>query len=397
MGSAEDMTVRTEPELTNRTGLLVLGLAVFAVVTTEMLPVGLLPAISRAFHVSEASTGLLVTLYAAVVALLAVPLTLATRAVDRKHLLVIAIGCFTVSNLVAAAAPSFTVLAAARALGGATHALFFSVAIGHAARLVPRELTGRALALASAGAAAGFVLGMPLATALGGAVGWRGAFLALGALMALVLVAIASQLPAVGPDPDEDRGSRRQRRQLTAAISSNALAYLGHYTLYTYITLLLLGAHAGSAAVGPILLLFGCAGLVGLAAGGPRLDRHFRAIALGALALVLVGITASGAGSPVLALVIAGGLIWNGAFAPMASVFQTAAIRTRATTPDLAGALVNTTSNIGIGGGAAIGGFVVHHLGLRADAWAAAGFIALAAAVMLCARRTFPVRPAVPV
>jgi predicted MFS family arabinose efflux permease len=225
-------------------GLLILAFAVFAVVTTEMVPVGLLPAIGQTFHQSSSTTGVLVSLYAAIVALLAVPLTMVTRSVDRKLLLLISIGSFTASNVAAAAAPSFAVLAAARALGGATHALFFSIAIGYATRLVPPGAMGRALAVASGGASAGFVLGIPLATALGNAVGWRGAFIALAALTLLVLAAIAARLPDVEVPSDEQRPAAKHRRRLVAAIVPNVLTYLGHFTLYTYISVMLLRSHA---------------------------------------------------------------------------------------------------------------------------------------------------------
>jgi predicted MFS family arabinose efflux permease len=381
------MTLTDEADLGNKTGLLILALAVFAVVTTEMAPVGLLPAIGRAFGESESTTGLLVSLYAAVVALVAVPLT---RTIDRKRLLLIAIGCFTVSNVAAAAAPTFEVLAGARALGGATHALFFSICIGYATRLVPPASIGRALALASAGASAGFVLGVPLATVLGNAFGWRGAFIALAALMAFVFIAVAIRLPDVELNPEHDGPANGRRRLLLAAVAPNALSYLGQYTLYTYISVMLLRAHASHGAVGPILLLFGLAGLIGLSIAGPRVDHHFRQTALVSLTLVLVGITANGIGFPHLAILIAVGVVWCGAFAPMASIYQAAAVRTRATSPDVAGAFVNATSNIGIGGGAALGSLVLHEAGIRANAWAAAACVALAVVVVLLAREAFP-------
>src|SRR6201996_9299973 len=180
-----------------RPGLIVLSLSVFAAVTTEMAPVGLLPAIGRSFAVAESTAGLLVSLYAVLVAVLAVPLTLATRRVPGKRLLLIAMGSYAVSNVIAALAPSLAVLAVGRALGGITHALFFSVFIGYATRLVPAAQTGRALALASVGVPAGFVLGVPLATTLGDAAGWGAAFFALAALTAVAGVLVAVRLPDV--------------------------------------------------------------------------------------------------------------------------------------------------------------------------------------------------------
>ncbi|MFC6343023.1 MFS transporter, partial [Nocardioides hankookensis] len=97
-----------------RTGLTVLAAAVFAAVTTELLPVGLLAQISDAFEVSNGRAGLLVTAYAVMVAVLSVPLALATRRMPRKPLLLVTIGGYAVSNVVAALAPTFGVLAAGR-------------------------------------------------------------------------------------------------------------------------------------------------------------------------------------------------------------------------------------------------------------------------------------------
>ena len=382
------------PGRSARPGLLLLALSVFAVVTTEVLPVGLLPLIAADFGTSEATIGLLVTLYAALVAVLAVPLTLATRRVPRKRLLLVAIGCFVLSTVLAAAAPSLAVLAAARALGGAAHAVFFSVCIGYATRLVPPASTGRALALVSAGISAAFVLGVPLSTALGTAVGWRGGFVALTVVMAVALALIAVRLPPVEASPGEARSVPGRRRSLVAAVASNGLCYSGQYTLYTYITVLLLRSGAVPAAVGPILLAFGGLGLAGVWIAGPRLDRHFRRTALTVLTLVVVAVLAAGAAFPALAAVIAAGALWNGAFGPVASIYQTAAVRTEAVSADLAGAWINATANVGIGAGAAIGGVVLELGGLRAVAWTSAATLVLAGVVVLLARDTFPARTA---
>ncbi|SHN45245.1 MFS transporter [Cryptosporangium aurantiacum] len=377
-----------------RPGLLILALAVFAGVTTEVLPVGLLPTISRTFAVSESTTGLLVSLYAGLVAVLAVPLTLVTRRIPRKRLLLIATGIFAVSNALSAIASSLAVLAVARALGGATHAVFFSLCIGYAARLVPPAKTGKALALASTGISAGFVLGVPLATALGNAVGWRGSFAALAALMTLTLVLIAITLPAVDAPVTRQAGAPGGRRRLLAAVSSNALLYTGHNTLYTYVSVLLLRAGATPDAIGLILLLFGGLGLVGVSLAGPQLDRRFRHTALAVLVVLGFGILGTGAAFPSLVLVIAAGAVWNGAFGPTASIYQTAAVRTEATTAELAGAWIVATSNVGIAAGAALGGVVLESAGIRAVAWAAASTVALAAVVVVVARGAFPTRSA---
>jgi predicted MFS family arabinose efflux permease len=376
-----------------RGGLVVLALSVFAAITTEMAPVGLLPAIGDAFGVTESTAGLLISLYAVLVAVLAVPLTLATRRIPGKRLLLAALGCYAVSNVISALAPDLTVLAAGRAVGGVTHALFFSVFIGYVTRLVPPAQTGRALALASAGVPAGFVLGVPLATALGNAAGWRAPFAALAALLAVVFVLVAVRLPDVRAQAEERRPAARRPRRLAAVVGSNTLVFLGQYTLYTYVSVLLLRSGASPGSVAPVLLVFGAFGLIGVWFAGPRLDRHLRGSALLILTLLAAGIAAAGAALPVLALVIVAGAVWNGAFGAVPSVFQTAAVRTRATSPELAGAWINASSNTGIAAGAALGGVLLGSAGIREAAWLAAALVVLGLTLVLRARRAFPGAP----
>jgi predicted MFS family arabinose efflux permease len=300
---------------------------------------------------------------------------------------------YVLSNVISALAPNLAVLAVGRAVGGVTHALLFSVFIGYVTRLVPPAQTGRALALASAGVPAGFVLGVPLATALGNAAGWRAAFAALAAMMAVVLVLVAVVLPDVRSMADERRPEPGRLRQMVAVIGSNALAFLGQYTLYTYVSVLLLRSGASSNTVAPILLVFGVFGLIGVWSAGPRLDRHLRGSALMILAIVGVGIAAVGAALPVLALVIVAGAVWNGAFGAAPSMFQTAAVRTQNTSPELAGAWVNASSNAGIAAGASLGGVVLASTGIREVAWLAAAFVVLAIVAVLLAGRSFGKAP----
>jgi predicted MFS family arabinose efflux permease len=236
---------------------------------------------------------------------------------------------------------------------------------------------------------AGFVLGVPLATALGNAAGWRAAFAALAVLMAVAGVLIAVMLPDVRAPADERRPASGRPRQMVAVVGSNTLVFLGQYTLYTYVSVLLLRSGASSIAVGPILLVLGVFGLVGVWSAGPRLDRHLRGSAVVVLAVLAAGIAAAGAAFPVLALVIVAGAVWNGAFAAVPSINQTAAVRTQATSPELAGAWINASSNAGIAAGAALGGVVLVGAGIREVAWLAAAFVIVGIVVVLFARRAF--------
>jgi predicted MFS family arabinose efflux permease len=61
--------------------------------------------------------------------------------------------------------------------------------------------------------------------------------------------------------------------------------------------------------------------------------------------------------------------------------------------PELAGAWINATANIGIAGGAAIGAGLLHTEGLSSLAWPGAALMVCGLAVILLSRRAFPSRP----
>jgi len=371
-------------------GIVALTLATFAAITTEMLPVGLLPQIGDTFDVSDSTVGLLVTVYAFMVAALALPLTLGTRRLPRKGLLLTTLAAYTVSNVVVAVAPVFGVVAGARALGGVAHALFFSLSIGYAARLVRPHLTGRAMALVTAGASAGFVLGVPLSTTLGTAVGWRLAFAVLAGVCLVTTVLVATYLPPVASDTAHTAPVAGQRPQLATAVTTNAVVYLGQYVVYTYVAVLLLRSGVPESGVGPVLLGVGALGLLGLWFSAARLDAAPRQTAILVLAALAASLAALALAFPSRGGVLAATAVWGASFGAVASIFQTAAVRTRGASPDVAGALVNATANVGIGGGAALGALVLQVGSLGVLPWLGAGLVAAGLVVVLVARRAFP-------
>ncbi|MFF2371422.1 MFS transporter [Agromyces sp. NPDC058110] len=397
MGSSGDATTWRPGTVREAAGgIVALTTATFLAVTTEMLPVGVLPAMGAELGVTESIAGLLVTVYAFMVAVLALPLTLWTGRLPRKGLLLGTLAAYTAGNLVVALAPTFAVVAAGRAIGGIAHALFFSLSIAYGSRLVHADFTGRALALVTAGASAGFVLGVPLSTSLGTAVGWRVAFGVLAAACAGTLLLVALLLPAVSVDSaaEADHPDRRLRRGRLAAVSvANALVYLGQYTVYTYVAVILLATGLAASGVGPVLLVLGGLGLVGTWFAGVTLDRRPRASLLLVLGAMVVGLVALGLTFPGFVGVLGACALWGAAFGAVASSFQTAAIRTRGANPDVIGALVNATANIGIGGGAALGGAVLAGAGLEWVSFCGAVLVLVGALVVLLARRAFPSTP----
>ncbi|WP_291889357.1 MFS transporter [Cellulomonas sp.] len=378
-------------------GLAALTAATFVAITTEALPVGLLPQISATFDVPESTTGLLVTVYAVMVAALAVPLTVLTRHLPRKGLLVGTLVVFTAGTALTAVAPTFAVVVVGRALGGLAHALFFSLSIAYASRLVRPEFVGRAMSFAASGVSVGFVLGVPALTALGAAAGWRVAFVVLTGLSVLavgLVLLLLRPVAAVDPAPPESSGDlRTRRRRLAIVTTANMVTFLAHFTVYTYVAVLLLAAGATPTAIGPVLLVLGAVGLLGLWFAGATLDRRPRLSALATLGAMAVGLLLVGLVFPASVPVVAGAALWTAGYGAVPSVTQAAALRTHAVSSDVAGALVNATSNVGIAGGAALGSLVLRSGEVGVLPFVGAGIVAVALVVVLVARRAFPARP----
>lgn len=95
-------------------------------------------------------------------------------------------------------------------------------------------------------------------------------------------------------------------------------------------------------------------------------------------------------GFPSLLLVVVFGVVWNAAFGPAPSLFQSAAIRSDAMAPEISGAWQNASANVGIAAGAALGGLLLDTYDIRTLAWAGSVPILAAAAMVLAGRKGFP-------
>lgn len=392
MAFTEAVDPRTAEPRQAAAALFALAAAGFLAVTTEMLPVGLLPRIGDAFGISESISGLLVSLYAVMVALLAVPLTSLTQRLPRKPLLLVTVAGYAVSNAAVAVAPSFAVVAVGRTLGGLTHALFFSLLIGYAPRLVSSAHLGRALALVSGGTTAGLVLGAPLATSLGTAFGWRTPFVVLAVASVATCLLVARLLPKVAHEDGAFGPERSARGALAAVSGANAVTFLGQFSLYTFISVVFLTSGFGHALIGPLLLVCGLCSLAGVWYVGRHLDRRPRRTAVVVFTACIAAVLALGAAWPAGVGVVAAAAVWNGAFGGVPALFQAASVRTGAVSPEMAGAWTNATANAGIAGGAALGSGVLEFSGISALPWVSVALLTAALCLIVLSPRAFPVR-----
>lgn len=219
--------------------ILALAVASFGIGTTEFIIMGLLPEVAHSFGVSIPQAGYLVSGYALGVVVGAPLVGMATAKLPRKTALLGLIAIFIVGNLGCALAPTYVLLLAARIVTAFAHGAFFGIGAVVARDLVPREKRTQAVALMFTGLTLANVLGVPFGTALGQAMGWRMAFVAVVGIGLLATLAIVVSIPAglsgsTNGLAAEFRALRRWPVLLPMLVS--VLSSVSFFSVFTYVT-----------------------------------------------------------------------------------------------------------------------------------------------------------------
>ncbi|MEU2022426.1 MFS transporter [Streptomyces sp. NPDC016469] len=375
--------------LRGRSAVGALTLALFAIVTSEILPIGLLTPIGAEFGVADGTAGLMMTMPGLLAAVAAPTVTLATARVDRRLMLCALVLLLAVADFLTAAATAYWLVLVARVLVGITIGGFWSIGAGLAGRLVRPASAGRATAVIFAAVPLGSVLGVPAGTLIGDLTGWRTAFAVMGLLSTGALALLLLTLPALPPD-----GGTRPS-VLVALLRGTGTRYallltflivMAHFATYTYVTPLLQRiTGAGPAQITVYLLIYGSAGVAGNFIGGTLVTRAPR-LAFGAAAATIAAATAL---LPVLGRTDAGALallvVWGLGYGAVPVCSQTWFARAAPHAPEAATVLFTASFQVTLAAGALTGGAIVDHTSLRTVMWCGA---VAAALVVLVAWRT---------
>lgn len=353
-------------------GLIALSATVFLSISSEMIPTGLLPEMSESLGVSPSQIGLLVTVFAFTVVLSSAPLTALTARVPRHALMVAILLVLGISNLLTAIAPTYELVVATRVLGGLAHGLFWAMVPAYSAHLVDREHLARAVSITLAGGTVALVLGVPLGTALGQAIGWRWAFAAIACALFVGVLAVIRWLPPVQRDDTShaEASAGRDPSILGVALLCVAVAVVmvGNYTLYTFIAPYLID-QIGVAPeyLSVVLFAYGIAGALGLVLTGTVFAKHTGSGLVIALAATAFAVGVVAVATPVLWVSLAGVVFWGLAFGLVPPLLQTRLLHTASSRiRDTASAFYTTAFNVGIGGGALLGAVLLDWRGLSA-------------------------------
>lgn len=359
--------------------VIAITLATFAVVTTEMLPVGLLSPVAADFGVPQAQTSLLLTIPAIVAAFCSPLVILFAGRLNRRALLMILTALLMLANISAALAVHFYVLVATRVIVGLSIGGIWAIAGGIAVRLLPVRSVTAATSLIFGGVAAASVLGIPAGIMLGELTGWRGVFIIMSAFSLVILLLQMVCLPSLPCThaPAVSRFITQWRRPvIRTGLFITLLLVTGHFMVFTFIRPLLHeDPQLHPQNLSGLLALYGIAGIAGNFLFGLLAGRHLYRAVFG----IITGIVLTLAGllflTPAMTTRLPLIILWGLTYGGVSVVLMTWMIRFSAPDIEITGALYIAFFNAGIAAGSAAGGMLVSAFSLQGDIRVALGCV----------------------
>lgn len=355
--------------------LLALALGTFSIGTSEFASMGLLQQYAATLGLDLANATHAIEAYALGVVLGGPAVTILAARLNRRQLLLSLMALFVLGNVLSAVAGGLGSFALARFLSGIPQGAYFGAGAVVASYLVGPGQGGRAFALVMTGLTVATIVGSPLATWMGQAVGWRNAYLAVSALGVLSLLALWTWVPrtaALDGGPVRQELKALNRPAVWSMMAVAALGVASIFAVYTFI-----GPFVTEAAqlherwIPAALALFGVGMTAGNAVGGWLADRHpSQGLVAGfGSALVALALLALGGDNA--------GVLMSGLFAVGATMMvaiptiQVRLTRAAPDAPTLMGAMNLAALNVANALGAWAGGqAIAQGHGLLSAAWA---------------------------
>lgn len=349
-------------------GVLGIALCAFIFNTSEFVPVGLLSLIAQDFNISMAKAGFLMSVYAWAVACASLPLMLIFSRFALHYLMFGVVLLFILSHLALAFAPSYEILMLSRLGVACAHALFWSIATPMAVCIAPKERENLALSFVIVGTSIALLGGVPLGRVIGLYIGWRMSFLSIAIIATLIFVLLIKTLPKTPSSGALDIKSLPKilkTPKLLGIYGITMCLVTAHFIGYSYIEIYLKEiAKMQQNLITLGLVIFGSMGFLGSYLFTKYYENHQKifsnSIFIG-LFVVLLGLEIFSI-SVVLILIVCA--FW-GLFMMMFNLaFQSQLLKNVHFGVAIAMSMYSGIYNIGIGGGAYLGGVIIEKFGV---------------------------------
>lgn len=358
-------------------------LCAFVFNTSEFMPIGLLTDIARDFNISEAHAGMLISVYAWVVALMSLPLMLMVCRMEMRRLLLCVVTLFIASHVASALSHTYLQLMFYRIGVACAHSIFWSIASPMAVRTVSESKRAVALSIVATGSSVAMVVGLPLGRVIGMMMGWRMTFLTIAIVATLIfgfLYVVLPKLPTRNSFSVRKMPTLLKDPVLMCIYAVTVFFATAHYTGYSYIEPFLgqIG-HFSPGTVTLILIFFGAAGTLGSIIFSRYYNRQPQAFITQSIAVVGTSLLLLCLSSLSLVTVTAVCIAWSAAATAFNVAFQDSIIkRASEEATAIAMSIFSGIFNLGIGMGAFIGGIVCTHSSIAHIGYVG-GFIAIVA------------------
>lgn len=363
-------------------------LGLIGVITTEFGVIGILPQLAGYYRISIDTAGLLLSVFAIVIALAGPFMTLFLSGYNRKYIMAISLGVFLLTGIVSALSPPFWLLLLVRMLPAFLQPVYISTAIAAATNAAAKKDEHKMMAIVLGGIGIATVSTVPFATYLAGVFqSWNYSFVAQAVVSLLALTGILTMLPSMPVPGKKSYGKQLEILKKPAFLISSVVVLLMNaamFTTYAYFAEYL-GRVNGMTpkTISSMLLLFGLMGVLGNFVAGKALSKNLNlttAAFLAGLVLVAVGIYFSGPWSAAAVLLIG---IWGFLHTPCFLTGQAYMIATAREAPEFANSISISVGNLGIAIGTALSGWVIAGYGIHYAPWVMLGFSLIALIMML--------------
>lgn len=330
--------------------MILMSSVTFVGILSELMPSGVLPLMMQDLNINEVQTGNLVGFYAIASAIFAIPLISLTIHINRKRLLLILLGGFAISNIIAGLVYNNNIIITLRVLGGICAGVMWPMIAAYGMRIVDKKNHGKAIAVIMAGTTLGISIGMPIMTAIGNKYGWRNEFMGLGGFIILIAIVSFFTLPSMPGEKLSKSSSPFALLKIPAVLIVLLLTLLGviaHYGVYVYITSLVDEIQL-SGGVESALLFFGIGSLISVLLAIKYTDKYLKLLTIAMFALLIISMLiflmfgkTSGMGHFAF-------FLWGLSFGPLVTLLQAAVSRQVDSAKDVATSVQSSVFNLSI-------------------------------------------------